>query len=117
MQNYGRIKKFSHNVDEIDNSQTMMTLLIYCIYIIALSLITFVAYAVDKRKAKKGKWRIKEVTLLGLSFFGGAFGGYVAMNVKRHKTKHWYFHAVNLLGILWQAAALVYLIQNPNWLF
>lgn len=94
-----------------------MTLLIYCIYIIVLSLVTFFAYAVDKRKAKKGKWRTKEATLLGLSFFGGALGGYTAMNLKRHKTKHWYFHAVNLLGLLWQIAALVYLLGNPDWLF
>jgi len=94
-----------------------MTLWVYIIYIIVLSLITFCGYAADKRKAKKGKWRVKEGTLLALSFFGGALGGYAAMHVKRHKTKHWYFHAVNLLGLLWQLAVLVYLFGNPNWLF
>ena len=94
-----------------------MTLWVYIIYIIVLSLITFCVYAADKRKAKKGKWRVKEGALLGLSFFGGALGGYAAMHVKRHKTKHWYFHAVNLLGLLWQIAVLVYLFGNPNWLF
>ena len=94
-----------------------MALLIFCGYIIVISLVTFIAYGVDKRKARKGKWRISEKALLSLSFFGGAIGGMWGMKKFRHKTKHWYFTAVNILGILWQAAVLCYLIQNPNWLF
>ena len=46
--------------------------------------------------------------MLGLSFFGGGLGGYFAMFAVRHKTKHWYFHAVNFLGIAWQLGLLVY---------
>ncbi len=94
-----------------------MTLLVFGGYIIILSLVTFIAYGADKRKATKGKWRISEKTLLSLSFFGGALGGILAMKQFRHKTKHWYFTAVNILGILWQATALIYLIKNPSWLF
>ena len=73
----------------------------YAAYLVLLSLITFIAYGVDKKKAIKGKYRTKEKTLLLLSFLGGAFGGYPAMLVFRHKTKgeHWYFTAVNLLGL------------------
>ena len=48
-------------------------------YLVLLSLITFIAYGVDKKKTKSGKWRTKEKTLLLLSFLGGAFGGYPAM--------------------------------------
>lgn len=94
-----------------------MTLLVYSIYIIVLSVAAFIAYGADKRKAKKGKWRISEKTLLLLSFVGGALGGILAMNKFRHKTKHWYFIAVNVLGLLWQVAVLIYLIKNPNLLF
>ena len=94
-----------------------MALLIYCGYIIIVSLVTFIAYGVDKRKARKGKWRISEKTLLCMSFFGGAMGGMLGMRKFRHKTKHWYFTAVNILGILWQAAVLCYFLKNPNWLF
>ena len=74
-----------------------------------LSVITFALYASDKKKAIEGQRRIPEKTLLLFSFFGGAIGGFTAMQVKRHKTKaeHWYFTAVNLLGIIWQVAALV----------
>ena len=85
---------------------------IYLIILGVLSLITFILYAVDKAKAENGEWRIPEATLLGFSFFGGAIGGYLAMNLVRHKTKHWYFHAVNILGILWQVALAIFLLVN-----
>ena len=75
-----------------------------------MSVIAFVAYAVDKNKARKGAWRIPEKVLLSLSFFGGAIGGYLAMHTVRHKTKKWYFHLVNLLGLIWQIVLLVYFL-------
>ena len=90
---------------------------IYLIILGVLSLITFILYAVDKAKAENGEWRIPEATLLGFSFFGGAIGGYLAMYTVRHKTKKWYFHLVNWLGLIWQIILLVYLLQNPNILF
>ena len=83
----------------------------YLIYLAIMSVITFFMYTADKRKAKKGKWRISEKALLGMSFLGGATGGYIAMNLVHHKTKHWYFHAVNILGLLWQYGLLTW------WLF
>jgi len=84
----------------------------YAGYLILLSLITFIAYGADKKKAIKGAYRTKEKTLLLLSFFGGAFGGYPAMLVFRHKTKgeHWYFTFVNLLGIALHATLMVLLV-------
>ena len=84
---------------------------VYCIYIAVLSMITFITYAVDKKKAQKGKWRIPEATLLSLSFFGGALGGYLAMYAVRHKTKKLTFHLVNLLGLAWQIAVGILLFQ------
>ena len=84
----------------------------YAAYLVLLSLITFIAYGVDKKKAIKGKYRTKEKTLLSLSFLGGAFGGYPAMLVFRHKTKgeHWYFTAVNLLGLAVHITLMILLI-------
>lgn len=87
-----------------------MLLPIFSVYISVLSVITFIAYAVDKVKAKKGSWRTKEKTLLCMSFLGGAIGGCLAMQICRHKTKHWYFHAINVIGLAWQLALLTYLI-------
>ena len=73
-----------------------------------MSVIAFILYKIDKNKAQKGKWRIKEATLLGVGFFGGAVGAIAAMKVFRHKTKHWYFWAVNIVGLAVQAAVLYF---------
>lgn len=89
-----------------------IVIIVYASYLVLLSLITFIAYGVDKSKAKNHKYRTKEKTLLGLSFFGGAFGGYPAMLIFRHKTKgvHWYFTFVNILGILIHTALMLLII-------
>lgn len=86
-----------------------IVLLAYGGYLILLSLLTFILYYADKKKAEKKKWRIPEKVLLLSSFLGGAFGGYPAMLLFRHKTKgeHWYFTFVNILGLLIHIAALV----------
>ena len=87
-----------------------MLLRTYLVALAVLSFITYIVYGVDKRRAVEGKWRIPEKVLLSMSFLGGAVGGYLAMKTLRHKTKHWYFYAINILGIAWQVALLVYLI-------
>ena len=94
-----------------------MTLKVYLGFLAVMAVIAFIAYAADKRKAKKRAWRIPEKVLLALSFFGGAAGGYLAMYTVRHKTKKWYFHLINFIGLAWQAVLLVYFIKNPNILF
>ena len=88
----------------------MKLFLIYCAIIALAALVTWILYAVDKSRAKRGEWRIPEATLLCFSFFGGAIGGYFAMFSVRHKTKHWYFHLINILGIIWQLALLIFLL-------
>ena len=42
---------------------------------------------IDKRRAKYGKWRIKEHTLFILAILGGSIGAIVGMYTFRHKTK------------------------------
>ena len=71
--------------------------------------VNFCLYASDKNRAKKHLYRIPEVTLLTVSFFGGALGGLLAMRICRHKTKHWYFKAINFFGLVWQAGLAWYL--------
>lgn len=88
-----------------------MILLVYVIYLLVISIITFFTYLADKQKAKKGSWRISEKVLLLMSFFGGAYGGFAAMQIFRHKTKgeHWYFTLVNVLGLIIHTALTVFL--------
>ena len=83
----------------------MIFLWIYVAVVVVMSLVTFFFYFADKQKAKKGEWRIKEAVLLALGFLGGAIGALVAMQVFRHKTKHWYFWAVNIISVILHVAA------------
>jgi uncharacterized membrane protein YsdA (DUF1294 family) len=54
------------------------------IYLVVINLITFLVMWLDKRKAKKGRWRIPENTLLLFVLLGG---GIVGMYVFHHKTQ------------------------------
>ena len=57
------------------------------IYLIGINLLTFLIFRVDKRKARKGKWRIPEDTLIWLSIVGGSVGALLGMYLFRHKTQ------------------------------
>ena len=59
----------------------------FIIYLIVINLIAFLAMFIDKKKAKYGKWRIPEQTLLILAITGGSIGAIAGMYVFRHKTK------------------------------
>ena len=61
---------------------------------IALSLLTFLAYAVDKSAAINGRWRTPEKTLHLLSLAGGWPGGLLAQQLLRHKCSQQSFVAV-----------------------
>ena len=60
-------------------------------YLAAVNVVTFTVYGIDKRKARRGAWRIPEKTLFLLPLLGGSGGALLGMKVFRHKTKHWYF--------------------------
>jgi uncharacterized membrane protein YsdA (DUF1294 family) len=64
----------------------MNDLLLYVL--IALNLLTFIVYGIDKWKAVKGKWRIPEATLLILAAIGGSIGALLGMQIWHHKTRH-----------------------------
>ena len=64
---------------------------IILIYILVINIITFVAYGMDKRRAKKNQWRIPERTLLLLAVFGGSIGALLGIFGLRHKSRHWKF--------------------------
>ena len=58
------------------------------IYLTAITLITFIAFAIDKSKSKSKSRRIPERTLLIMSAIGGSLGALLAMHFVRHKTQH-----------------------------
>lgn len=87
----------------------MVAFLVYLLVLVLISLANFWLYASDKMRAKNNLWRIPEKLLLAVGFFGGAIGGLCAMGIFRHKTKHWYFYLVNIVGVLWQVVLAAYL--------
>lgn len=70
----------------------------------AMSLATFIVYALDKRAAKLGQWRVKENTLHGLALLCGWPGALLAQHLLRHKSAKpgfrrlfWLSTALNIL--------------------
>lgn len=61
---------------------------ILLVYLLLINAAAFVLMLADKRKAKRGAWRIPEKTLLGMAAIGGSVGAIAGMYVFRHKTKH-----------------------------
>lgn len=80
-------------------------------YIVIINIITFLALAFDKHRAKNDGRRIKNFFLLGLSFFGGSIGGLLGMKLIRHKTKKSYYRLGLPLMVLMQVLVLVYFMN------
>ena len=78
--------------------------------LLAINILTFVVFGVDKYKAIKKQYRVPEKTLFLLAVMGGSAGALAGMFTFRHKTRKWYFR----IGIpcIWavQILLLIYLI-------
>lgn len=64
-------------------------------YVIFINLVGFMLMGIDKRKARRRKFRIAERTLFLISLIGGSIGTLIGMYIFRHKTRHLSF----VLGI------------------
>lgn len=89
---------------------TLHNILTY--YLLAINLITFIVYGVDKYKAKKAKWRISEATLLLMAAIGGSIGAWLGMKVWHHKTLQKKFKYGIPAILLLQIIAIIYLHIN-----
>ena len=76
---------------------------------IVISLLTFIAYALDKSAAKRGAWRTQEGTLHLLSLAGGWPGALIAQQVLRHKTKKQSFRSVFWITVFLNCGAFAWL--------
>ena len=56
-------------------------------YYAAINIVLLILMGVDKAKAKKNKWRVKEATLIVCALLGGGTGGFVGMKLFHHKTR------------------------------
>ena len=80
---------------------------IILIYLIAINVVTFFVYGIDKSKAKRSKWRISEATLLLMAVLGGSIGAWLGMKVWHHKTQHKKFKYGIPLILIAQIAVLL----------
>ena len=81
-------------------------------YLLAINALSFILFGLDKYKAKKGKWRISEATLLMMAVIGGSIGAWAGMRLWHHKTMHKKFKYGIPLIIILQVALAVYLLTN-----
>ena len=81
-------------------------------YLLAVNSLTFLLYGIDKYKAKKGRWRISEATLLTMAAIGGSIGAWAGMRTWHHKTMHKKFKYGIPVIIVMQIALATYLHTN-----
>lgn len=81
----------------------------YPTWIVALSIVTFVAYGYDKRQAQRGGFRTPEIVLHVLALAGGFPGGWAGRAVFHHKTRHRSFLIVLIVATLLHAAIAYWL--------
>ena len=79
------------------------------IYLIGINILTFLVFGIDKWKARSGKWRIPEATLIGMSIAGGSIGALLGMYLFRHKTQKRKFN-LGIPAILIVQAVLAYFL-------
>ena len=81
-------------------------------YLVVINVVTFFMYGVDKWKAKKSKWRIREAALLTLAVLGGSIGAWLGMKAWHHKTQHKKFKYGVPLILMAQITLSYLIIQN-----
>lgn len=81
-------------------------------YLLLVNLSAFVLMGLDKRRARRDKWRISEKTLFLPAVLGGSLGAILGMRLFHHKTKHWYFRWGFVLLLLLQLAGLLLLFRS-----
>lgn len=60
---------------------------IFLLYLLAINIIAFASYGIDKSRARRGKWRIPECQLLLTALIGGSIGAFLGMRAFHHKTR------------------------------
>lgn len=81
-------------------------------YLICINIMTFLVYGIDKWKARNGKWRISEATLLLLAVIGGSVGAWAGMSVWHHKTLHKKFRYGVPLILIIQVALIIFMLYR-----
>ena len=81
-------------------------------YLLIVNAVAFLLMLIDKIKAKKNLWRIKESTLMLSAAIGGSIGALAGMYTFRHKTLHHKFTIGIPAILILQIAAVVYILYK-----
>ena len=81
-------------------------------YLLIVNAAAFLLMLIDKIKAKKNRWRIRESTLMISAAIGGSIGALAGMYTFRHKTLHRKFTIGIPLILAAQIAAVVYILYK-----
>jgi uncharacterized membrane protein YsdA (DUF1294 family) len=79
---------------------------------LAVSIVTFIAYAFDKSKARRGVWRTPESTLHLLALFGGWPGAAIAQQTLRHKSQKRAFRVAFWLTVIANCSTLFWFMSS-----
>lgn len=83
------------------------------IALLAINLLAFAAFGMDKRRAQRREWRIPERTLLAFALLGGTGGAYLGRSHYRHKScKRSFSVALHLIALI-QIAFIVWFVMRP----
>ena len=84
------------------------------IILLAINMLTFTIYGIDKYKAIKWLWRIPESRLLLLAAMGGSIGALLGMIIWQHKTLHIKFICGIPLILALQALLILYIVPKTG---
>lgn len=79
------------------------------VYLTAINFFGIYIMYLDKRKAKKGYWRVPEATLFMVAAIFGSLGILIGMKLFHHKTRHVKF-VIGIPAILIVQVYLIYKI-------
>ena len=86
------------------NRQTVVVIAL--VVITVMNVVSFALMGIDKRRARRGAWRISERALFMTTACFGGLGGVLGMKVFHHKTQHWYFRVFFPVLLVLQIAIL-----------
>ena len=79
------------------------------LYLVGMTVLTFLLFGIDKRRARRNEWRIAERALFLLSIGGGSIGALIGMHYFHHKTKKRAFrYGIPLISIMQLILGITY---------
>jgi uncharacterized membrane protein YsdA (DUF1294 family) len=86
-------------------------------FYLTVSLVTYLAYAVDKSAAKRGRWRTPENRLHFLSLACGWPGALIAQQTFRHKSQKQPFRSIFWITVIANCGGFIWLLTPTGKLF